>query len=268
MGANGRAAALVRRRSAYRPDVRRRLAGHDSGVAGPPGPELALERRVAHDEVVVLDYGGQYSQLIARRVRECGVFSSSAPPRRRRGGPRVAPKGLILSGGPASVYADGAPVLDPELLELGIPVLGICYGMQAIVLGLGGKVEGAEVGEFGRSRLTVLRARPAAGRHARRPGVLDEPPRHRLRGRRRASPRWPARRSSPVAALGGHRARHLRDPVPPRGRPHPLRPARADHLPRGRHLRLLARRGARSRSSTSRSATSAPRWATPRSSAA
>jgi GMP synthase (glutamine-hydrolysing) len=132
--------------------------GHDSAVAADQSvDELALERKVAHDEVVVLDYGGQYSQLIARRVRECGVFSELLPHHvgvdevRKR-----APKGLILSGGPASVYADGAPKLDPELLELGIPVLGICYGMQAIVLTLGGKVEGAEVGEFGRSRLTVM----------------------------------------------------------------------------------------------------------------
>ncbi|NUT55699.1 MAG: C26 family cysteine hydrolase domain-containing family, partial [Thermoleophilia bacterium] len=111
---------------------------------------------MAADEVVVLDYGGQYSQLIARRVRECGVFSELLPHHvgveevRRRN-----PRGLILSGGPASVYAPGAPRLDPELLELGIPVLGICYGMQALVLTLGGRVEGAEVGEFGRSRLTV-----------------------------------------------------------------------------------------------------------------
>ena len=131
--------------------------GHGSGVAASQGvEELAHERELAHDEVVVLDYGGQYSQLIARRVRECGVFSELLPHhvgvdevRRRK------PKGLILSGGPASVYADGAPKLDPELLELGIPVLGICYGMQAIVLTLGGSVEGAEVGEFGRSQLTV-----------------------------------------------------------------------------------------------------------------
>ena len=65
------------------------------------------------------------------------------------------PRGLILSGGPASVYAEGAPRLDPELLELGIPVLGICYGMQLIARELGGRVEGAEVGEFGRSDLTV-----------------------------------------------------------------------------------------------------------------
>jgi GMP synthase (glutamine-hydrolysing) len=107
---------------------------------------------------VVLDYGGQYSQLIARRVRECGVFSELLPhhvPAREVA--RRRPKGVILSGGPASVYADGAPALDRELLELGIPVLGICYGMQLLARELGGRVEGAEVGEFGRSQLTVRR---------------------------------------------------------------------------------------------------------------
>src|SRR5215212_9463714 len=119
-------------------------------AAAPATPETAS------NEVLVLDFGGQYSQLIARRVRECGVFSELLPSdvavaeiERRQ------PRGLILSGGPASVYAEGAPVLRPELLALGIPVLGICYGMQAMVLGLGGRVEGAEVGEFGRSQLTV-----------------------------------------------------------------------------------------------------------------
>ncbi|MGH2895378.1 MAG: glutamine-hydrolyzing GMP synthase, partial [Solirubrobacteraceae bacterium] len=108
------------------------------------------------DEVVVLDYGGQYSQLIARRVRECGVFSELLP--HHVGAAEVArrrPKGVILSGGPASVYADGAPPLEAALLELGVPVLGICYGMQLIALELGGRVQGAEVGEFGRSQLTV-----------------------------------------------------------------------------------------------------------------
>ncbi|HTW11182.1 MAG TPA: glutamine-hydrolyzing GMP synthase [Solirubrobacteraceae bacterium] len=115
-----------------------------------PGDEPATE------QIVVLDYGGQYSQLIARRVRECGVFSTLLP---YHVGPeevaRRRPVGLILSGGPASVYADGAPRLDPRLLELGVPVLGICYGMQLIARELGGTVEGAEVGEYGRSQLTV-----------------------------------------------------------------------------------------------------------------
>ncbi|MGA8337115.1 MAG: glutamine-hydrolyzing GMP synthase [Solirubrobacteraceae bacterium] len=123
---------------------------------GSQGPTDAAQRPQASEEVVVLDFGGQYSQLIARRVRECGVFSELLPHhvgveeiKRRR------PKGVILSGGPASVYEEGAPALDRALLELGVPVLGICYGMQLIARELGGRVEGAEVGEFGRSELTV-----------------------------------------------------------------------------------------------------------------
>ena len=140
----------------------------NAGYVGAPERDVLLEAddrspeeqprtpAVANDEVVVLDYGGQYSQLIARRVRECGVFSTLLP---HHVGPdevaRRHPKGLILSGGPASVYADGAPRLDPGLLELGVPVLGICYGMQLLARELGGRVEGAEIGEFGRSQLTV-----------------------------------------------------------------------------------------------------------------
>ncbi|MDP8944287.1 MAG: glutamine-hydrolyzing GMP synthase [Actinomycetota bacterium] len=117
---------------------------------------MASGRAAASQEVLVLDFGGQYSQLIARRVRECGVFSEllphDAPIEELRA---RSPRGLILSGGPASVHADGAPRLRRELLELGVPVLGICYGMQAMALALGGRVEAAAVGEFGRSRLTV-----------------------------------------------------------------------------------------------------------------
>ncbi len=118
---------------------------------------VEVEAPVATEEVVVLDYGGQYSQLIARRVRECGVFSELLP--HHVGVEEVArrrPRGVILSGGPASVYADGAPALDRRLLELGVPVLGICYGMQLLTRELGGRVEPAEVGEFGRSGLRVL----------------------------------------------------------------------------------------------------------------
>jgi GMP synthase (glutamine-hydrolysing) len=110
----------------------------------------------AREEVLVLDFGGQYSQLIARRIRECGVFAELLPHTtsfdqisERR------PAALVLSGGPASVYSEGAPELRPELLELGIPVLGICYGMQAMVRVLGGRVEGAEAGEFGRTPLEL-----------------------------------------------------------------------------------------------------------------
>jgi GMP synthase (glutamine-hydrolysing) len=129
------------------------------GVTSPATAHIAeteVARAAATEEVVVLDYGGQYSQLIARRVRECGVFSELLP--HHVGAAEVArrqPRGVILSGGPASVYADGAPPLERELLELGIPVLGICYGMQLLARELGGRVEGAEVGEFGRSQLSV-----------------------------------------------------------------------------------------------------------------
>jgi GMP synthase (glutamine-hydrolysing) len=129
----------------------RSRAEHATLPASSPGTPTTVA-----EQIVVLDYGGQYSQLIARRVRELGVFSELLPHHvaleeveRRR------PRGLILSGGPASVYADGAPKLDQRLLDLGIPVLGICYGMQLIAHDLGGRVEGAEVGEFGRSELTV-----------------------------------------------------------------------------------------------------------------
>ena len=115
-----------------------------------PAPETA------HEEILVLDFGGQYSQLIARRIRECGVYAELLPHDteleliRER-----APRALVLSGGPASVYSEGAPALRRELLALGIPVLGICYGMQAMVRTLGGRVEAAEAGEFGRTELTL-----------------------------------------------------------------------------------------------------------------
>jgi GMP synthase (glutamine-hydrolysing) len=131
------------------------------GAATAVAPEVEPRRRIVpaptvEQEIVVLDYGGQYSQLIARRVRDCGVFSELLPhhvPIEQVAARK--PRGIILSGGPASVYAEGAPALDMGLLELGIPVMGICYGMQLLVHTLGGRVEQAEVGEFGRSELQV-----------------------------------------------------------------------------------------------------------------
>lgn len=127
-----------------------------TGASERPQPTEAAPEPSADQRVLVLDFGGQYSQLIARRVRECGVFSELLPYDTPLEELRArSSRGLILSGGPASVYSPQAPKLRRELLELGIPVLGICYGMQAMALELGGRVEQAKVGEFGRSQLTV-----------------------------------------------------------------------------------------------------------------
>jgi GMP synthase (glutamine-hydrolysing) len=110
--------------------------------------------------VLVIDLGGQYSQLIARRVRECRVYSElvghtiSAEAVRARN-----PYAVILSGGPASVYADGAPHVDPAIFGLGIPTLGICYGMQLMALDLGGRVDRTGVSEFGKTQLRVEESR-------------------------------------------------------------------------------------------------------------
>ncbi len=131
----------------------------DVAVTAPVPADAAVQPSAmpaASEEVVVLDYGGQYSQLIARRIRDCGVFSELLP--HSVALEEVAkrkPRAIVLSGGPASVYAPDAPKLDRGLLELGVPVMGICYGMQLLVHELGGRVEQAEVGEFGRSDLTV-----------------------------------------------------------------------------------------------------------------
>ncbi|MBN9522003.1 glutamine-hydrolyzing GMP synthase [bacterium] len=106
--------------------------------------------------VLVLDFGSQFGQLIARRVRELNVFCQVV--RHDITAARVrelAPKGIILSGGPASVYEPGAPQVDPAIFDLGIPVLGICYGMQLACRALGATVGGAESREYGRATLTV-----------------------------------------------------------------------------------------------------------------
>jgi GMP synthase (glutamine-hydrolysing) len=109
------------------------------------------------DSVLVIDYGAQYAQLIARRIRECKVYSEILPHdveldeiRKRR------PKGLILSGGPSSVYAPGAPAVNPGLFELGIPVLGLCYGQQGMAQAFGGEVGRTGVREYGKTELRTL----------------------------------------------------------------------------------------------------------------
>src|SRR5207249_10939636 len=104
--------------------------------------------------VVVLDFGGQYTQLIARRIREQQVFSAVLPCSSSIEEIRkFEPAGIVLSGGPSSVYDPGAPKCDPKVLALGIPILGICYGMQWITHTLGGKVEKAARREYGRAHL-------------------------------------------------------------------------------------------------------------------
>ncbi len=109
--------------------------------------------------LLVVDLGTQYAQLIARRVREAGSWCEIAPAGKALDlARRMDLAGVILSGGPASVYADDAPEVPPELLELGVPVLGICYGMQWMCQQLGGHVEAAHKREFGRTSLAVTRS--------------------------------------------------------------------------------------------------------------
>jgi GMP synthase (glutamine-hydrolysing) len=106
--------------------------------------------------VVVLDFGGQYTQLIARRIREQQVFSAILPCSSSLDEIRkLEPVGLVLSGGPSSVYDVNAPKCDPKVLAMGLPVLGICYGMQWITHALGGKVEKAERREYGSAQLNI-----------------------------------------------------------------------------------------------------------------
>ncbi|MEQ8962276.1 MAG: glutamine-hydrolyzing GMP synthase, partial [Coleofasciculus sp. C2-GNP5-27] len=106
--------------------------------------------------IVILDFGSQYSELIARRIRETQVYSevisyrTSAEKLRQ-----LSPKGIILSGGPNSVYDDAAPQCDPEILLMGIPILGVCYGMQLMVQQLGGKVTRSQRGEYGKASLHI-----------------------------------------------------------------------------------------------------------------
>lgn len=124
------------------------------------------------DTILVLDFGGQTCQLIARRIRECGVFSRVLPgevtlPELER---RVEVRGIVLSGSPASVYDAGAPAPAPELLRLGVPILGICYGMQYLMQRRGGLVARSQVREYGRARVDrvadspLFRGLPAAFR--------------------------------------------------------------------------------------------------------
>jgi len=128
-----------------------------SSLPGTTATDHKAFQAVNAERVVVLDFGSQYAQLIARRVREqhvyCEIVRHDITAKRLA---EISPKGIILSGGPASIYEDNAPRCDPELFSLGVPVLGICYGMQAACEALGGTVGRAESREYGRSNCDVI----------------------------------------------------------------------------------------------------------------
>jgi GMP synthase (glutamine-hydrolysing) len=120
---------------------------------------------LAHEQILILDFGSQYTQLIARRVRELGVYCEIHRPDLPAAAIKAfAPRGIILSGGPMSVEAPGSPRCVPEVFELGIPVLGVCYGLQLIAKMLGGRVDRSAHREYGPATVEVVRARgPFAG---------------------------------------------------------------------------------------------------------
>ena len=160
------------------------------------------------DLVLVVDYGAQYAQLIARRVREAHVYSEIVPHTMpvaellaRR------PSAIILSGGPASVYADGAPAVDPALFEAGVPVFGICYGFQAMVARARRRRRAHRRQRVRTDGADRVDARLPAARPAGRPAGLDEPRRRGHRSRRPGSPCWRRHRArrSPRSRISSRR---------------------------------------------------------------
>jgi len=117
-----------------------------------------MKRQTLFDKILIVDFGSQYTQLIARRVRECKIYSEIHPYNISMDRVKsLSPKGIIFSGGPASVYEKNAPLCDPALLRMGIPVLGICYGMQLIAQLWGGEVTHSEKREYGKAKLILDR---------------------------------------------------------------------------------------------------------------
>ena len=110
-----------------------------------------------NDAIAILDFGSQYTQLIARRIRElnvyCEIFPWDAPQSTIQS---IQPMGYILSGGPASAYEENAPYVQDFIMQAGLPILGVCYGMQAITLKLGGKVIAAEAREYGHAEVQTI----------------------------------------------------------------------------------------------------------------
>jgi GMP synthase (glutamine-hydrolysing) len=130
-------------------------------LAGRPQPAPVQAAMTAHEKILIVDFGSQVTQLIARRVREEGVYCEIAPfQKAAEAFAAMQPKGVILSGGPASVLDKDAPLAPQAIYDAGVPVLGICYGEQAMAQQLGGKVEGGHHREFGRAAVEVVSESP------------------------------------------------------------------------------------------------------------
>ena len=154
------------------------------------------------EKVIVIDFGGQYNQLVARRVRECNVYCEIYSYKTDLAQIKAMnPKGIILTGGPNSCYEDGAPTCTKELFELGVPVLGLCYGAQLMQHVLGGKVEKAPVREYGKTETFVDKSSALFSDVSECTRIQDCCPHSRL----------------PSCSSRVYREESLCNPVPPRG---------------------------------------------------
>ena len=183
------------------------------------------------ESILVLDFGAQYVQLIVRRVREQHVYSEIRPadtPVEQLVAEQ--PKGIILSGGPSSVYAKGAPRIDPKIFAAGIPILGICYGHQLMAHLLGGEVVPGGQREYGHTSVEIVEPDLLARRRGQPLPDLDEP-----RGPGAASPAGICQSGHQQECSGGRNGRYrpasVWSTVPPRGPAHPLRPPDTAQLP-------------------------------------
>ena len=232
-------------------------------AANPEAQVIAPEPAADLDTVVILDFGSQYSQLITRRVREaevyCEMLPFDAPAEKALA---LKPRGVILSGGPNSVYEAGAPQLPDWVIASGVPVLGICYGMQLLAHALGGRVAASQHREYGPAQIHVTAAADDRGIFTGLPDELDVWMSHGDRIETLPPGFAPVAVSanSPHAAMADARRHYLRDPVPPRGRAHAARQGTPARLPlRGLRVQRVVDR--RRTSSSRRSTRSARRSA-------
>ena len=186
-----------------------------------------------HQTLAILDFGSQYTQLIARRVRELQVYCEIFPwDADQQAIEALQPKGYILSGGPTSVYDEGAPTIPGFVLDSGLPILGICYGMQALTQALGGVVASSQAREYGLAQIDVVADNPLSEKQPASVDVARRP--HRNPAARLCRPR--PQQQQPYRRHGRPGEATLRCTVPPRSAPHPRRKGNPAPL-RGGYLR-------------------------------